>query len=62
MRTLNVIRALLLAFSTVGTVSFGTAFVTSLINPGYVEELGRDLIRRQVERKVHEKIDSLGMR
>lgn len=38
---------------------FGAAFFTSLLNAGYVEEIAKDIIRRQVEKKVHEKIDAL---
>lgn len=56
---MSVIRPLLLLLSIVGTVLFGAALVTSIINPGYVEETAKDIIRRQVEKKVHEKIDAL---
>jgi hypothetical protein len=55
----NVIRTLLLIVSALGTVLFGAAFGTSLLNPGYVEDIAKDIIRRQVEKKVHEKIDTL---
>ena len=53
------IRTLLLVFSAVGTVLFGAAFFASLLNAGYVEEFAKDIIRHQIEKKVHEKIDAL---
>jgi hypothetical protein len=56
---MSVIRKLLLTVSALGTVLFGAAFATSLLDPGYVEEIAKDIIRRQVEEKVHEKIDAL---
>lgn len=43
----------------IGALIFGAAFVTSILNPGYVEEAAKEIIRRQVEKKVHEKIESL---
>ena len=56
---LSASRTLLLVFSAVGTVLFGAAFFASLLNAGYVEEIAKDIIRHQVEKKVHEKIDAL---
>jgi hypothetical protein len=56
---MSAIRTFLLLLSAVGTMLFGAALVTSLLNPGYVEETAKEIIRRQVERKVHEKIDAL---
>ena len=56
---MNVIRTLLLMVSALGTMLFGAAFVTSLLNPGYVEDIAKDIIRHQVEKKVSEKIDAL---
>jgi hypothetical protein len=38
---------------------FGASLVTSLLNSGYVEETAKEIIRRQVEKKVHEKVDAL---
>lgn len=55
----SVIRTLLLLLSAVGTMLFGSALLTSFLNPGYVEETAKEIIRRQVEKKVHEKIDAL---
>jgi hypothetical protein len=52
-------RILLLGISCVGTALFSAAFFTSILNPGYVEEVAKDIIRLQVEKKVNEKIDSL---
>jgi len=53
------LRTLLLAISAVGTLLFGAAFATSLASPGYVEEIAKNIIRHEVEKKVHEKIDAL---
>jgi len=55
----SAIRTLLLVFSAVGTVLFGAAFFASLLNAGYVEEIAKDIIRHQIEKKVQEKIDAL---
>jgi ABC-type multidrug transport system fused ATPase/permease subunit len=54
-----VIRSLLLILGLLGALLFGAAFVTSIVNPGYVEELAKDIIRQQIEKKVHEKIEAL---
>lgn len=56
---MSTIRTFLLLFGVIGTLLFSVAFVTSTLSPGYVEELAKDIIRRQVESKVHEKIESL---
>lgn len=56
---MKVVRTLLLLLSTVGTMLFGVALGTSLLNPGYVEETAQEMIRRQVEKVVHEKIAAL---
>ena len=55
----NAIRALLLGISIIGTALFSVSYVTSILNPGYVEEVAKGIIRLQVEKTVHEKIDSL---
>lgn len=56
---LSTIRMVLLVVSVIGTALFGAAFVASVVNPGYVEAVGKDIIRYQIEQKVHEKIDAL---
>lgn len=52
-------RSLVLLISVVGTLVFGTAFVLSYTNPGFVESVARDLIRMQVESRVTAKIEEL---
>jgi hypothetical protein len=42
-----------------GLALFGAAFVTSYVNPGFVETVARDAIRLEVERRVGERIDAL---
>lgn len=56
---MGAIRTLLLALSVVGSALFGLMFATSIANPGYVEQVAKDVIRYQVERKVHEKVESI---
>ena len=53
------IRTLLLALSAIGGGLFGLMFFASVVNPGYVEQVAKNLIRYQVEKKVHEKVESL---
>lgn len=53
------VRPLLLLVSIVGTLLFGAAFLTSLAQPGYVEDVAKSLIRHEVEKKVHEKVGAL---
>lgn len=53
------VRKLLLLLSALGAVLFGTALGTSLLNPVLVETTAREMIRRQVETQVHDKIDAL---
>lgn len=56
------IRTLLLALSAICAVTFGTLFVMSVVSPGYVEQVAKEVIRYQVERKVHEKVDAIDAR
>jgi len=53
---LNRVRLVLLILGLLGAMFFGFAFTTSIFNPGYVEEIAKEMIRAQVERKTHEKI------
>jgi hypothetical protein len=55
----SAIRPSLLGISVIGTALFGALFITSILNPGYVEGVAKVIIRLQVEKSVHEKIDSL---
>ena len=55
----NAIRNALLALGTMGALFFGSTFMLSLVNPGYVEEVGKEIIRTQVEKKTREKIEAL---
>ena len=42
-----------------GALLFGGAWLTSLIAPQWVEQIGRELVRQEVERRVGEKLDVL---
>lgn len=56
------IRPLLLLVSAIGTLLFGTLFSTSLLNPLYVEQTAKDIIRHEIENTVNEKINPLDER
>jgi hypothetical protein len=45
--------------SMLGTMVFGTLFVTSILNPAYVEGVAKEIIHREVEKSIHERIDAL---
>jgi hypothetical protein len=45
--------------SILGVLVFGAAFVASYVNPTFVESIGREVVRREVEHRVDEKIASL---
>lgn len=53
------VRWFALILGIVGGLLFGFAFVASAINPGFVEQLARNIIRYEVERKVQEKIEAI---
>lgn len=50
------VRAIVLLVVLLGSLVFGSAFVLSYTNPAYVESIGRNVIRLEVERRVGEKI------
>ncbi len=56
---MNSIRILLIATGILGAVVFSAACAASFLNPGWVEKIGRDILRHQVEKKAHEKIDAI---
>ncbi|MFZ6780884.1 hypothetical protein ACO0LD_28960 [Undibacterium sp. Ji83W] len=53
------IRTLLLIISVLGSLLFGAAFVLSYTNPVMVENIAREVVRMEVEKRVTEKIDTL---
>ncbi|MEP7156967.1 MAG: hypothetical protein ABI905_14405 [Betaproteobacteria bacterium] len=53
------IRSILLVVGLFGAIIFTAAFVTSLLNPGYVEEVAKEIIRQRVETKTRETIHAL---
>ena len=53
------LRRAIMLFSLAGSLFFVTAFVASFVSPGFVERVAKELIRQQVEKRVHEKIESL---
>lgn len=53
------IRHLVLALGIVGSTFFALAFLASIAKPGFVEQVARNIIRYEIEKQVHEKIDTL---
>lgn len=56
---MNALRALLAVFGVIGAIAFGTAFAISYLNPGFVEQTARYIIRFQVEKEVRERVDAI---
>ncbi len=52
-------RAFVAILSVFGVLLFGSAFVASYVNPPYVESIGREVVRIEVERRVNEKLETL---
>jgi hypothetical protein len=48
-----------LTIGVIGFVFFALAFLASIASPGFVEQVARNLIRYEVEKKVHEKVESI---
>ena len=43
----------------VGIILFGSFFCFTFSTPGYVEEIGKDFIKEQIQKETHEKIDDI---
>jgi ABC-type multidrug transport system fused ATPase/permease subunit len=43
----------------VGLAFFALAFLASIVSPGYVEQVAKNIIRYEVEKKVHEKVEAI---
>lgn len=48
-----------LAIGTVGFVFFALAFLASIASPGFVENVAKTVIRYEVEKQVHEKVEAI---
>lgn len=48
-----------LAIGTIGLVFFALAFLASIDSPGFVEKSAKNVIRYQVEKEVHKKIEAI---
>lgn len=53
------VRWFALILGIVGGLLFGFAFLASVTKPGFVEQLAKNIIRYEVERKVQEKIEAI---
>jgi hypothetical protein len=48
---LDRVRTILLTLGAFGAVAFGAMFITSIVDPGYVEEVGKEIIKQRVEKQ-----------
>lgn len=48
-----------LTIGVIGFVFFALAFFASIARPGFVEQIARNVIRYEVEKKVHEKVEAI---
>jgi len=46
----------------IGALIFGTFFYFTYSTPGYVEEVGKDFIKSQIEKKTNQKVDSIKLK
>jgi hypothetical protein len=56
---MGVLRKLLFALGAIGALAFAAGFIASFVNPLFVESIAKEVIKREVESRVHEKIDAL---
>ena len=56
---MEMLRRALAFLGLLGALAFGAAFATSIIDPGFVESIGRELIRQQVEVRMGKAIAAL---
>jgi hypothetical protein len=56
---INALRASLIVFGAIGAILFGAELVMSYVNPGFVEQMARHIIRYQVERQVRERVEAI---
>lgn len=52
-------RRFALIIGTTGLVFFALAFFASIASPGFVEQVAKTVIRYEVEKKVHEKVEAI---
>ena len=53
------LRATVFALGLIGALLFGSAWLASLVAPNWVEQIGRELVRQEVQKRVGQKIDAL---
>ncbi len=56
---MNSLRIMLTLLGAIGALIFGTALLTSYLNPALVEQTAKRIIRYEVEKEVREKVESL---
>lgn len=52
-------RRVAISLGLVGCLFFGFAFVMSIAAPGFVEQIAKHIIRYEVEKRAHEKVDTI---
>lgn len=57
---MRTIRPVLLSISAIGVAVFGIAFLISFVRPLLVESVAKELVRREVETRVQERVASFG--
>ena len=56
---MSLLRGIVFTVGLVGALLFGGAWLASLVAPGWVEQMGREVVRQQVEQRVGEKLQVL---
>lgn len=56
---MHLLRGIVFTIGVAGALLFGSAWLVSMVAPGWVEQVGRDLERQQVEKRVGEKLQVL---
>lgn len=51
-----------LSIAAIGLVFFALAFLASIVSPGFVEQVAKEVIRYEVEKTVHEKVEAIDSR
>ncbi len=56
---MQLLRGIVFTIGLAGALLFGGAWLASMVAPGWVEQIGRDVVRQQVEQRVGEKLQVL---
>ncbi|MDR2128388.1 MAG: hypothetical protein LBP52_04915 [Burkholderiaceae bacterium] len=56
---MTLVRRIAWVLGVLGCLFFSSAFVASMVNPGFVEQVAKNIIRYEVEKRVREKVDAI---